>query len=201
MKIRLGTHSSTVPQIPKDQRPAATKVVNKQNTQELSGQRNNRIARLVQQRLLRAHPNLRKDRWTVILDRADSRQLNTRLQRDAQQHSSEITLAPEQLPPRLGRVLMLERNLLLNLLELRAHPRVLLVAVCVEFGQGRQSFAGAVVVNEPAWGFREEEDEQTEDGGRDTLDSERDAPLPVVGGREALVGAEADPRGAESTDS
>lgn len=95
---------------------------------------------------------------------------------------------------------MLERDLLLDLLELRAHPRVLLVAVGVEFGQRREPLAGAVVVNEPARGLGEEEDEEPEDRGRDALEAERDAPLPVVGGREALVGAEADPRGAESPD-
>lgn len=65
---------------------------NKQNAQDLSGQRNNRIARLVQQRPLQsAQRPSAGPRWP--------RQLDAR-------HPSGVALAPEQTRPRLGRVLL-----------------------------------------------------------------------------------------------
>lgn len=86
-------------------------------------------------------------------------------------------------------MLVLDGDALLDLLEFGAHPGVLGVAVGVQAGERLETFLDAAVVDEPAGGLGEEEDEEGEDGAGDDLDAEGDAPLAGVVVGEANVGA------------
>jgi hypothetical protein len=86
-------------------------------------------------------------------------------------------------------VLVLEHDGLLDLFELGPHPQVVDVAVRVELGERLKAEIGLAVVDEPAGGLGEEEDQGGQEDGWDDLDAQGGAPLAVVGGIEADVGA------------
>lgn len=98
-------------------------------------------------------------------------------------------------------MLMLVGNLFLDLLEFSSNPWIFLVAVSVEFCECCKSFGHFAVINEPARGFGEQEDEKTQDCRRDTLNSEGDTPLIVVSGSKAFICAETDPGCTEGANS
>ena len=54
---------------------------------------------------------------------------------------------------------MLHCDVVLDLVELGSYPGVVFVAVGVESSEGFETFLGVAVVDEPTWGFGEEEDE------------------------------------------
>jgi hypothetical protein len=65
----------------------------------------------------------------------------------------------EEFAVGLGFVFMLYCDAVLDLVKLGSYPRVVFVAVGVESGEGFEAFVGVAVVDEPTWGFGEEEDE------------------------------------------
>lgn len=66
---------------------------------------------------------------------------------------------------------MLHGDVVLNLVKLSSYPRVIFVAVSVKSGEGLEAFVGVAVVDEPTWGFGEEEDEGGKNDGWSHLDA------------------------------
>lgn len=117
----------------------------------------------------------------VVLDCRDTRHLNGSLQSASDEDTAEAGHVGEEFFIGFGFVVMVERDTLLNLVELSPNPRVILVAVAVELGECFQTEFGFVVVKQPAWGFGEEEDEGSKHDGGNNLDTEGNAPLSSVG--------------------
>jgi hypothetical protein len=111
------------------------------------------------------------------------------LQGAGDEQAAEARLVLEQLDVRLGLVLVLEGDGVLDRLELGLDPRVGGVAVGVQLGERLQAKVGLAVVDQPAWGLGEQKDEGAEEDGGDDLNTERGAPLSVVIGSEADVRA------------
>jgi hypothetical protein len=65
----------------------------------------------------------------------------------------------EEFTVGLGFMFMLHCDAVLDLVELSSYPSVVFVAVSVQSGEGFEAFVRVSVVDEPAWGFGEEEDE------------------------------------------
>lgn len=192
-----GDHVAHVAQ---DERPAAAGLVDEQHAAELRDESQHGRDGLVLEGLILRDADLGVNRHGIILDGRHTRHLDTRLDAAGEQQPAERRLVPEQLDVRLGRALVLHRYGLLDLLELGAHPRVGHVAVRVQLGERLEALVHLAVVDKPARGLWEEEDEHGQDAGGDDLDAEGDAPLAVVGGVEADEGAPRDPGGGEGAD-
>ena len=93
---------------------------------------------------------------------------------------------------------MLIGDTFLNLLDLRSYPGVVDVAIGVQTSKGVQGLFLLTLVHKPARRLGEDEDERTEDECGNTLDTEGDSPLSVVG--VVVVCAPTCPTRDESTD-
>lgn len=109
---------------------------------------------------------------------------------DENQESVAVARRRPQLAPRVLLVLLLERDGLLDLVELDIDQRVVLVALCVVLGQNLLGLGGLPVGDEPAGRLGHEPDEGDLEQGRDGLQQAGRAPRPVA---DDVVGAERDP--------
>lgn len=83
----------------------------------------------------------------VLLDSRDTGHLHGRLNSTAEEKSSERRAVGEQLDVRLGLVLVLKGDALLNLGILSLHPGIQLVSMSVELSKSLETLIRAVVVN------------------------------------------------------
>lgn len=139
-----------VGQVSADHRPSATNLVDEQNAAHLGNQCQHGGNTLVLERVVGADADLREDGRRVVLDRADTSHLNTSLDGTDEYESAEGRLVLEQLSVGLCGVFVFVCNGVLDLVELGAYPGVVFVAMSVESGERRQSFAGLSVVDEPS---------------------------------------------------
>lgn len=116
---------------------------------------------------------------------------------DDEQEAAEAGPVAEELEVGLRGILVLVLDRVADLIIFGTHPGVLLIAVRVQSRQRPESLLWLAVVDEPAWRFGEEHDEQGEDTRRYDLDAEADAPLhrAVIG--EVFVASKCRPRGHE----
>jgi hypothetical protein len=85
-----------------------------------------------------------------LLDGADTCHLNGRLDCTSEQETAEGALVAEQVKVRLGLVFVLVSDRLADLVVLGYNPRILLVAVSVQFCQGAKTLFVLSVVDEPS---------------------------------------------------
>lgn len=85
----------------------------------------------------------------VLLNRRDAGHLDRGLNSTAEEESAERRPVREQLHVRLGLVLVLKGDALLDLGVLGLHPGIQLVSMSVELGEGLETLFWAVVVNQP----------------------------------------------------
>lgn len=188
-----------VEQVTPDKRPSTAETINIDDAESLGNQRNDRVDGLILEGISGIDTSLSINSNRVVLNRRNTSHLNRSLKTARDQETTEARNIPEELKIRLGAVGMLVGNAFLNLLDLRADPGIIDVAVGVEAGKGLECFILLTLVHEPAGRLWEHEDEGAEDDGRDDLDAEGDSPLSVVG----VVGecAPAGPRCDEGSDS
>jgi hypothetical protein len=83
------------------------------------------------------------------LDCGNTSHLHRCLEGTTEEETAERGARSEQLHVRLGLMLMLKGDGLPNLVVFRDNPRVVLVAMCMEFGEGLQSLFVTSMVNKP----------------------------------------------------
>lgn len=84
-----------------------------------------------------------------LLDCRYTGHLHGCLESTAEEQAAERRSALEQLDVRLGLILVLVRDTLLDLGVLGLNPGVMLVAMGMEFGQRAQTLLGSAVVDQP----------------------------------------------------
>jgi hypothetical protein len=89
-----------------------------------------------------------------LLDGRDTSHLHGSLDSTAQEESSERRPVGEQLNIRLGLVLVLKGDTLLDLGILGLHPGVQLISMSMELGESLEALLRAVVVNQPTGRLR-----------------------------------------------
>lgn len=193
--------AEAVGQVTTDEGPPAARLVDEEDTHELRHEGEHRRDGLVAERLVARDADLLVDGDGVVLDRRHARHLHRGLEAARQEQAAEGRAVLEQIQVRLCGALALDGDGLLNLVELGADPRVRGVAVGVQLREGLEALLDAALVDEPAGRLGEEEDEGCEEAGGRDLDSQADAPLLVVRGGEADVGAVRDPGGHQRADS
>lgn len=97
-------------------------------------------------------------------------------------------------------MLVLEGNGLLDLVVFCTDPRILGIAMGVEFGNGAEAFLVTPVVDEPTGRFRKDHDQGSQEDCWNDLNSERNTPLCAVGAFNVVICAVRDPRCDESAD-
>ena len=85
-----------------------------------------------------------------LLDGADTCHLNGCLDCTSEQETAEGALVSEQVEVRLGLVFVLVRDRLADLVVLGYNPRILLVAMSVQFCQSAETLFVLSVVDEPS---------------------------------------------------
>lgn len=178
-----------VAEVAEYERPATPEVVDEQDAQRLGNEGDDGRDGLILQRVvpLDAHEAVDGDR--VVLDGRNASQLDGRLDGASKEETAEAGLVGEELDIRLGLMLVLVRDGVLDLLELGLHPRIGGVAVGVELGKCSQTELGLAMVDEPARRLGKEKDEGGEEHGGDDLNAQRGPPLAAVGGSATDVGA------------
>lgn len=138
-----------------------------------------------------------EDHRAVVLDRGNTSHLDRGLDGGCEQEAAEGAAVREQLDIGFSLILMFERDLVANLVELGLDLGVLLVTVRVELGQSAKALISFAMVDEPPdasvsdeasmvsysplpWRLGEEHDQQSEDTGRYNLDAKTDTPLPAA---------------------
>lgn len=171
---------NAVAKVTEDQGPAATSLVDEHHAEELSDEGNDGGDGLVAEGLITGDANLLVDCDGVVLDGTDTGHLNGSLESASEEETTEARLVGEELLVRLCGALVLGGDGILDLVKLGADPGIVDVAVSVKLGQGGKTLVKTAVVDEPTRRLGEEENKQSQNATRNTLDTQTDAPLVVV---------------------
>ena len=150
---RGDNESDAVADVSSDHGPSPTRPIDEEDTAQLCNQSENGRNGLVLQRLVAGDTHLREDVGAVVLDSANSSHLHGSLDGAGEEEPTETGAIGEKLNVGLGLVLVLEGQGVLDLIEFSAYPRVVDVAIGVEFGEGAEAVVDAAVVDEPAAGM------------------------------------------------
>jgi hypothetical protein len=167
--------------IAQDERPAASNDVNEQDCAQLSSDTPAVSDALVEKGLASGHSNEFVDLWGEVLNRGNTSHLHGSLDGGNEYESAETCAVGEQLFHASRAVALLVFDGEFDLIKLRLDPRVVDVAVAVQFRKGLERLILSVVVHEPARRLGEEKDEATKNTGWDYLNAKRKTPLLVVG--------------------
>jgi hypothetical protein len=178
-----------VSEIAENERPATSKVIDEEDTEELRNEGDNGRYCLVLQCLIASNTHLTVDGDGVVLDGRDTCHLHRGLQSTREKETAEAGLVLEKLHVSLRFVFVLESKLVLNLLKLGLNPWVGLVAMGVQLGKVAETLFHTALIYEPSWTLGEEENECGEKDGRNNLDTKTGAPLTAVGWVKSDIGA------------
>ena len=190
----------TVEEVATDQSPSATGPVNEPDTSGLGKKSEDRADTLVLERVGRGDTNLLEDGDTVVLDCRNTSHLHGSLNGADEHQATQRRPVGEELLVRLGLVLVFVGDGILDLLELGAHPWIVLVTVGVQSRECGQTLLLVTVVDEPTRRLGEKQNQSSKDDSWDDLQTEREPPLDGIARAEVLCGSVGGPRRDESAD-